>query len=164
MLLRLSITSIFIILTFSSLSSETKGSVVEIYTKNNKIIKGELIEVDSFRIELFIKLPKTSSSNMSNKTIYIDNHLCDSVIIVGSFDGASPYVISGILGIAATALTIGGSDKPNYYIGGALGAIIGFFSYLFIDNTLSVDEIILTEIDIYPWKLKPYSRNYKSSP
>lgn len=165
MLLRILITSTIVLFSFINIvSAETNGSKVEIFTKDNKIIKGELINVDSLKIELLIKLPKTSSSSKTSKTIYIENNLCDSVIIPGSFTGASPYIISGVLGVGATAITIGGSEDPNYYIGGAIGAIVGFFSYLFIDKTLTVDEIKFTEIDKYPWKLKPFSRNYKSTP
>ena len=87
--------------------------------------------------------------------------MCDSVVIPGSFTGASPYVIGGLLGISAAAITIGSSDSKNYYVGSALGIIVGLFSYLFIENTLTTPEIKLTEIDKYPWKLKPYSRDYK---
>ncbi|MER3330034.1 MAG: hypothetical protein RIF34_10690, partial [Candidatus Kapaibacterium sp.] len=116
---------------------------------------------DSNKIELLIRLPKTPTSSATHKTIYIENNLCDSVVIPGSFTGASPYIISGLLGIGAAAITIGSTDDSNYYVGGALGSIIGVFSYIFIDNTLSFPEIKFTEIDKYPWKIKPYSRNYR---
>ncbi len=162
MLLRLFLTaSIIVFLSISTLLGQVKGSNVEIYTKSNEILKGELVNVDSNKIELLTRLPKTPTSSASHKTLYIENNLCDSVVIPGSFTGASPYIISGLLGIGAAAITIGNSDEPNYYVGGALGAIVGFFSYIFIDKTLSVPEIKFTEIDKYPWKMKPYSRNYR---
>ncbi len=164
MLLRLYLLISFLLLfSFSNANSQVKGSKVEIYTKDNKIIKGELVDVDSNKVELFIRLPKTPSSSASNKTIYIENQLCDSVVIPGSFTGASPFIISSLLGIGSTAISIGSSDEPNYYVSGALGVIVGFFSYIFIDNTLTVPEIKFTEVDKYPWKLKPYSRNYRPS-
>ncbi|PKL79250.1 MAG: hypothetical protein CVV25_08760 [Ignavibacteriae bacterium HGW-Ignavibacteriae-4] len=162
MLLRLFLTtSIIFYLSNSIAFTQVKGSNVEIYTKSNEVLKGELISVDSNKIELLKRLPKTPTSSASHKTIQVENDLCDSVVIPGSFTGASPYVISGLLGIGAAAITIGSSDEPNYYVGGALGAIVGFFSYIFIDNTLSVPEIKFTEIDKYPWKLIPYSRDYR---
>lgn len=162
MLLRLFLTTSIILFLSSSISfAQMKGSNVEIYTKRNEILKGELVNVDSNKIELLIRLPKTPTSSASHKTIYIENILCDSVVIPGSFTGASPYIISGLLGIGAAAITVGSSDEPNYYVGGALGAIVGFFSYIIIDKTLSIPEIRFTEIDKYPWKMKPYSRNYR---
>jgi hypothetical protein len=162
MLLRLFLTtSIIFNLSNYNAFTQVKGSNVEIYTKSNEVLKGELLDVDSIRIELLMRLPKTPTSSASYKTIYIENNLCDSVVIPGSFTGASPYIISGLLGLGAAAITIGSSEEPNYYVGGALGAIVGFFSYIFIDNTLSVPEIRFTEIDKYPWKMKPYSRNYR---
>jgi|APTNR8051073442_1049403.scaffolds.fasta_scaffold05309_7 hypothetical protein len=162
MLLRLILTTTIILFLKSSVVfSQSKGSNVEIYTKSNEILKGELIYVDSNKIELIIRLPKTPTSKASHKTIQIENILCDSVVIPGSFTGASPYVIGGLLGISAAAITIGSSDSKNYYVGSALGIIVGLFSYLFIENTLTTPEIKLTEIDKYPWKLKPYSRDYK---
>ncbi len=162
MLLRLFlVTSIIFYLSSSFVYTQVKGSNVEIYTKSNEILKGELINVDSNKIELLIRLPKTPTSSASHKTIQIENNLCDSVVIPGSFTGASPYIISGLLGLGAAAITIGSNDEPNYYVGSALGAIVGFFSYIFIDKTLSTQEIRFTEIDKYPWKLKPFSRNYR---
>lgn len=161
MLLRLFLTATIIFsLSHFTVFAKVNGSIVEIYTKNNDVLKGELINIDSNKIEIQMRLSKTPTSSASHKTMYIENILCDSVVIPGSFDGASPYIISGLLGIGTAAITIGGSDEPNYYIGGAIGAIVGFFSYLFIDNTLKVDEIRFTEIDKYPWKLKPYSKDY----
>jgi hypothetical protein len=162
MLLRLFLaTSIIFYLSSSFVYTQGKGSKVEIYTKSNEILKGELINVDSNKIELLIRLPKSPNSLASHKTIQIENNLCDSVVIPGSFTGASPYIISGLLGLGAAAITIGSSNEPNYYVGSALGAIVGFFSYIFIDKTLSTQEIRFTEIDKYPWKLKPFSRNYR---
>lgn len=140
---------------------ETSGSDIKIFKKDSKIVKGELIDVDSNNIVLAIRLPKTSQSTAKYKTKNIPVNLCDSAIIEGQFTGASPYILSSVLGLGSVAIVIGSGDEPNYYVGGAIGVIIGVFSYLFIDNTLTVPEIRLTEIDKYPWKLKPYSRNYR---
>ena len=100
-------------------------------------------------------------SSVSHKTIFIKNNLCDSLIIPGSFNGASPIIVSSLLGIGAMGVTLANQDEANYYVSGTLGIIIGFFSYIFIDNTLSSPDIKFTEIDKYPWKVKPFSRNYK---
>lgn len=162
MLLRLLINIPIILLLFiNSLNSQERGSRVELYTKNNEVLKGELINVDTNQIEILVKLPKTQMSSVSHKTIFIKNNLCDSLIIPGSFNGASPIIVSSLLGIGAMGITLANQDEANYYVSGTLGIIIGFFSYIFIDNTLSSPDIKFTEIDKYPWKVKPFSRNYK---
>jgi hypothetical protein len=164
MLVRLSLTILIIfMLSSSDAFSEVSGSTIEIYKKNGETAKGELIEVDSNIIQILVRLPKTSKSIANYETKEIVVNLCDSATIEGAFTGASPYLLSGVLGVGSAAITIGSADSPNYYVGGAIGALVGVFSYLFIDKSLSRPEIRLTEIDKYPWKLKPYSRNYKSN-
>lgn len=164
MLVRLFITFLIILLSLNYyVICETTGSKVEVYKKNGELVKGELLQVDSNNIILLIRLPKSNETSTNYLTKNLATNLCDSVIIPGAFTGASPYIISSVLGVGTTGVLIGSSKNPNYYISGAIGAIIGFFSYVFIESTLTYPEIRFTEIDKYPWKLKPYSRNYKSN-
>jgi hypothetical protein len=146
-----------------NLLSMNEGSSVEVYTQRGNVIRGELVQVDSSNIKIEIRLPKTSGSSKTTKFLNIDVSICDSVIIPGAFEGATPIILSALLGAGATAVSISNSDNNYYYIGGALGLLIGGFTYLFIDNTLTRESLIFTEVNKYPWKLIPYSRNYRKN-
>lgn len=145
-----------------NLLSREKGSNVEIFTKNGNLLKGELINVDSLEIVIETRVPKTSGSTKTTKRLIVDVFVCDSIIIPGSFEGATPIILSSALGIGAAAISISNSENNNFYVGSALGLLVSGFTYLFIDKTLTEESIIFTEVDKYPWKLKPYSRNYRS--
>lgn len=155
------ILSLIVVITPTLLSMD-KGSNVEIFTKNGNLLKGELINVDSMEIVIETRVPKTSGSTKTTKRLIVDVFVCDSIIIPGSFEGATPIILSSALGIGAAAISISNSENNNFYVGSALGLLVSGFTYLFIDKTLTEESIIFTEVDKYPWKLKPYSRNYRS--
>ena len=155
------ILSLIVVLAPTLLSMD-KGSNVEIFTKNGNLLKGELINVDSLELVIETRIPKTSGSTKKSQRIIVDVFVCDIVKIPGSFEGATPIILSTALGVGAAAISISNSEKNNYLVGSALGLLVGGFSYLFIDKTLTDESLVFTEIDKYPWKLKPYSRNYRS--
>jgi len=152
----------FIVVLPQYLLSEESGSRVEVYTKSGNKIKGELVLVDSTKLQLEIRLPKTSGISKEYKIVNFHVNDLDSVNIPGSFEGTTPIILSTLLGGAATAVSISSSESNNFFVGSALGLLLGGFTYLFIDNTLTTESIVFTEIDKYPWKLKPFSRNYRS--
>src|SRR6056300_1481126 len=102
-----------------NLLSMNEGSSVEVYTQRGNVIRGELVQVDSSNIKIEIRLPKTSGSSKTTKFLNIDVSICDSVIIPGAFEGATPIILSALLGAGATAVSISNSDNNYYYIGGA---------------------------------------------
>lgn len=156
--------SIFI-LTFIFLSqfafSENKGSEIEIYLKSGEKLKGELIKVDSTHIQIFRKLDKTALQKKPYETINIKVEDAESAVIPGKFTGAAPYLLGGVIGAGTGILIANSGDDPNLLVASSVGLVMGVLSYLFIDKVATVPDIEFTEIDKYPWKLKPYSREFK---
>lgn len=141
----------------ANLNSQVRGSSASIELHNGSILTGELVKIDS---TILVIAKKESKTQFKNTNILLDTLFVKEINkakINGRFNGATPIIISALSGGIVGGL-IYDKKKENTLVSTLVGVIMGITTYFLLDKAVSLPDIEYTEIDKYPWKLKPYCR------